>query len=501
MTLFAGTTVTLFAGPAVTRFAGTTVLAGLALRTDRLRIAVWSLAIGVAGFLLASRSSATDVSTELAGMLSVPVAVMAALLVTPHLRGAEQSGRLELASSGIVGRYAPVTGGLSSAMTAIVCTSALLVVGLESAGSGFAGSARLAAGTLIVGLVFAALAALVSQYVEDAAAANGLTLVAIAAAILLRTVGPAPHSEGVGLLGWLSPFAWSSEIGSVEHLRWWPLLIGVIVTLTLLVVTHRSAGRRDLGVGAWRRHPTDGESRHTSPLLLVLRQQQWFLVAWGSALFGIALAAGALAGTAPEFTGTDPDFETSSGLFLVLVTLLAAGYTVTAVRRIVRDEESGATDAVLSVALSRAGWFRAQMTVTAGAAVFLTVIGGIGFAVAAASARSDTGAASSLLAATLHVLPALSVVIGMAAWCYGHAPRAVSALWVFLAYITVLALFGDELPEWTGILSPFAQLPLLPAETFAAGPPIALAAIGAVLTFLGAEGFRRRDIGSSKVGA
>ncbi|NLE80974.1 MAG: hypothetical protein GX610_15585 [Rhodococcus sp.] len=488
------------AGSAVTGFAGTTVLAGLGLRTDRARIAAWSIAIAVAGFLLASQTSTANASTELAAVLSVLVAVMAVHLVTPHLRGAEQSGRLELANTGIVGRWAPLTGGLSAAVTAIVCTSALLVVALESAGSGFAGSARLAAGTLVVGLVFASLAALVCQYVDDAAAANGLSLVAIAAAGLLRTVGPAPDGAGVGLLGWLSPFAWSSEVGSVESPQWWPLFIGVIVVVALLAVTYWAVGRRDLGVGA-RRRTGGGEPRHTGPLPLVLRERQWSLISWNSGVLGVCLATGALVGQAPEFTGTGADFETSSGLFLVLVALLSAGYTVIAVQRIVLDEESGATDAILSVPLSRSGWFRTQIMVTAGAATCLTLIGGIGFAIAAASARSDAGAAWNLLVATLHVLPALAVIIGMAAWCYGHAPRAVNGLWVYLAYISVIAMFGDDLPVWAAILSPFAQLPLLPAEPFAVGPPIALAAIGAVLTILGAEGFRRRDIAYPSVPA
>lgn len=459
----------------MTRFAGTMVLATLALSTDRVRVAVWSLAIAVTAFLLASRTSSPEVTPELATTIFVPVAVMSVLLVTPHLRGAEQSGRTELANSGVVGRYAHLTAALSSALPALVCTCALLVVALESAGSHFAGSLGLSSGALVVGFFFAALAALTSQFVDDAAAAIGLALVPVVPACLQRTVGPTPPSDA---------------LGPVES------LIGTVAALVFLVVAYWAAGHRDLGSGLAfrRRQPTPRVTRLAGPASLALREQRWPLLAWTSAVSGISLGAGSLAARAPEFTGADADFESSSALFLVLLTLLAAAYTVSTVMRIVRAEEEGLAGALLSVPLSRSSLFGAHTVVTACAATSLTVIGGFGFAVSAASARSDAGVVWSTLAATLHLLPALAVVIGMAAWCYGHAPRAVNALWGYLAYATVLALFGDELPEWAGILSPFAQLPRLPAETFAAGPPIALAAIGGVFTVLGVEGFRRRDI-------
>lgn len=448
----------------MTRFTGATVLAALALRTDRIRIPAWTLLIGAAAFLTVSRSSATDVSAELTTTIVVPVAVMSVLLVTPHLLGAERSGRLELVSTGIVGRYAPLTGGLSSAVVAIVCTCALLIPVLASAGLDADGAVELATGAFVVGSMFAALAALISQMVGYPQVVNALALAVLAATCLLRSIAAVPF----GSLG---------------------RLIGMIAALACLAVAYWAAGRRDLGhatdlrLGRRRRRRDGYDFRPAGPLALAVRRQQWPVIAWGSAVFTFALGAGGL----HDWT------DASSATLLVVIALLAAGYVVSTSSQTVRDEARGTADAVLSAPLSRSRWFGAQIAVTAVTSTCIVLFGWCGVALGTGATRSDVTVWSTL-AATVHLLPALAVVIGIATWCHGHAPRAVNALWGYLAYVTLLALFGDDLPEWAGILSPFAQLPLLPAEDFTAGPPIALAVIGGVFTVLGIEGFRRRDI-------
>ena len=57
-------------------------------------------------------------ANEIGLWIMVPVAIMALLAVTRHLRAAEEDGRLELVRSAPVGRDAPVVAGLVAAFVA-----------------------------------------------------------------------------------------------------------------------------------------------------------------------------------------------------------------------------------------------------------------------------------------------------------------------------------------------------------------------------------------------
>ncbi|PJT47376.1 ABC transporter permease, partial [Streptomyces albidoflavus] len=153
-------------------FAGTGALYRLALRRDRVLIPLWVLGIGgllAAGppGLAALYSTAAERAQAAAGMsgnsslralygpvlddslgalvvwrygvvAAVLTAVMSLLLVVRHTRDEEESGRQEMVSSAMVGRRAPLTAALLTAVTAnlavaLVATAALGGEGLRGA--------------------------------------------------------------------------------------------------------------------------------------------------------------------------------------------------------------------------------------------------------------------------------------------------------------------------------------------------------------------------------
>jgi ABC-2 type transport system permease protein len=221
------------------------VLAELAVRTDRVRIPVWTVAVAGLTVLIASSYSTiyptaesrqaraelisspaatalagpgyglddytlgAMVANEIAGMTMVAVAIMSVLLVTRHLRAEEESGRTELVRAGVVGRYAGITAGLLSAALANVFVALLLVIGLLGVGLPPAGSLNMSAGVLVVGLVFTSLSALASQFTEHARTASGVGISAIIIAYLLRAVGDVQQGHSGSLLTWVSPIGWS----------------------------------------------------------------------------------------------------------------------------------------------------------------------------------------------------------------------------------------------------------------------------------------------------
>lgn len=108
------------------------------------------------------------------------------LLVVRHTRLEEEDGRTELVLAGVVGRFAPLTAAM---LTALVANTALIVAGTAAlAGTGFdaAGSLLLLSGFAAVGMVFAAVAALTSQLTEHARAATGWAGAVLGAAFVVR---------------------------------------------------------------------------------------------------------------------------------------------------------------------------------------------------------------------------------------------------------------------------------------------------------------------------
>jgi ABC-2 type transport system permease protein len=119
---------------------------------------------------------------------SALVAILMLFVVVRHTRAEEESGRLELLTSGRLGRAAPLAAAL------VVTTAASLVLGLLTAGwltgAGLpgAGSVAFGLGWAATGVAFASVGALVAQVTASARAARGLGLVVLAVAYALRAV-------------------------------------------------------------------------------------------------------------------------------------------------------------------------------------------------------------------------------------------------------------------------------------------------------------------------
>jgi ABC-2 type transport system permease protein len=82
---------------------------------------------------------------------------------------------------------------------------------------------------------------------------------------------------------------------------------------------------------------------------------------------------------------------------------------------------------------------------------------------------------------------------------YGWVPRLTALAWVVVVYAMVAGTLGGllGLPEWALKLSPFALVPVLPAQEFTPWPVLGMLAAAAVLYVVGVAGLRRRDLGAS----
>jgi len=221
---------------------GTRGLTRLALRLDRVRLSVWILVIGLLPAVTAaqykqlypdpksldqvsgviSNPSLVALSGPLFGKDSIGaltawkigvtefilVALMAILTVMRHTRAEEETGRLELVGAGVIGRDAPLTAALLTAGIGSVGSGLLATFALLGAGQGVGGSVALGLAIALVGLVFAAVAAVAAQLTETARPAIALATAVLAAFYLVRAVG---DTGPVGF-SYASPIGWAMRV-------------------------------------------------------------------------------------------------------------------------------------------------------------------------------------------------------------------------------------------------------------------------------------------------
>ena len=440
------------------------------------------------------------------------IGLMSILLVTRHTRQEEETGRAELVSSAVVGRYAWLAASLLYVLAVNLLLAALCALGYVSQGLPAAGSVTLAAVCGLNGLVFAGVAAITAQLTEYARPANGLALAVLGAAFLLRAIGDS--ASQLSWLSWLSPIGWAERFRPFAGDRWAVLLLPLAVLVLLLLAVAALLVRRDVGAGVLptRLGPATAPAWLRSPLGLAWRLQRGALLGWtiGAAVAGLSF--GVIAQDMVQFARQDPEtakvLTTLGGsgsitdiylaAILSWIGMLAAGYAVQATLRLRAEEAEQRAEPVLATSASRTGWAGGHLLVAAGGAAVVLATGGALAGLAHGLRVGDVGGQLvRVLGGALVQLPAVWVMAAVGAALFGLAPRlVVGATWAILAVVLAVTLFGQplRLDQKLQDLSPFTHLPRLPAATFTATPVAWLLAAAALLAAVGLAAFRRRDL-------
>jgi ABC-2 type transport system permease protein len=529
-------------------WAATGGLLRLNLRLDRIRILVWTAAVGlgVAGSMATFETTYTTpeslqaragllanpatvmmtgpafglqdytfgamVANELSLYLYLAAAIMSILLVVRHTRGEEESGRMEMLRAQPVGRFAPAAAAVTTVAIANAAVGTATAAALAGFGLEAASSLALGAGTALTGLVFAGVAAVAAQLTEHARGAVGMAMAVLAAAFLVRGIGDVINNQG-SWLSWFSPFAWAQQTRLYVDLRWWPLAVSAVVTAGLLLLAVLLAGRRDLGAGL--RAPKPGPAAAPrfllSPAGLANRLLRGSFTVWTASAFLFAAAFGTLANSLEDSFADIPELAewitvdlanlTTSFASAILSFLMVAPliFSVTAVLRLRAEEDAGRAEQMLVTGSSRSGLFAGWLAVVALQTVAMTVLVGLGTGMGVAAGTGDAGWAGDLAVASLAYLPAIALVAAIAVALFGLAPRITALAWAVVVWAAVVLFLGSllGLPEWAMDLSPLTHVSLVPSAEPDPAPLVIMSGFAAVLVAAGFAGFRGRDVGSA----
>ncbi|MEW2439992.1 ABC transporter permease [Streptomyces caniferus] len=528
--------------------AGTGALVRLALRRDRVMIPAWVLTLGL---VVAAMGASFDavygtaaerarlavsmngngsmralygpvlsdslgglVAWRMAGFGAVLAAVMSLLIVVRHTREEEETGRQELLSAAMVGRRAPLTAALLTALTADAALAVVIAGGLTA--SGLPGAGSLALGTAIggTGLAFAGLAAVAAQLTESARLAKGLTGAVLGLAFALRAAGDAQGPGATSPLTRVSPIGWAENLRPYAGERWWTALFFLAAAALAVGASYALTARRDIGMSFLpaRPGPAVAPRSLSGPFGPAWRLQRATLLGWtlgflcaGGIFGGIAEGASDLVGGNRQTREIVERMGGQQGLteaFLATMTgmlgMMAALYAAGAVLRLRGEETGERAEPVLACAVGRLRWAGSHLALAYGGTAVILAAGGLALGLAYGLSAGDLGGAlGPVPLAAVAQVPAVWTLTGLAVLVLGLAPRATGAVWALVGGCLALGWIGPALglPGWAMDLSPYSHLPRLPGADATAAPFAWLLVLSAALAAAGLAGLRRRDIG------
>ncbi|HEY0473877.1 MAG TPA: ABC transporter permease [Kribbella sp.] len=529
-------------------FAGTAALVRLALRRDRILLPVWillfvSMAAGSAKASInlypdphsweeAGRTTnASPALVSLYGRVFDPtslgevslfkmtafgallVALLAAMIVVRHTRTEEETGRLELLSAGVLGRYASVTAALIVSAGMVIVIGLLTALSLIGTGLPAAGSFAFGLTWASAGLAFAGVGALTAQLSEGARTANGLTAVVLGISYVLRAIGDSAADGGARWVSWLSPIGWAQQIRAYAGDRWFAALLPLALLVVLVAGAFALVRRRDVGAGLVRPRPGPATAAPSlrSPLALAWRLQRGTLYGWAVAFLLLGLLVGNIASNVDGFVSsagtkdmiqklggvsglTDAFLSTEMGM----LGLLASAFGIQAALRLRSEETALRAEPLLATGVTRSRWLASHVIIALFGTGVLVLIGGLGSGISSGASLGNMGRqVPRMIAAAAVQLPAIWLVTALVVILFGAAPKLVTAGWALFGAFLLIGQFGPvfNLPQGVMDLSPYGHTPRLPGGDFSASPVLALIAIAAVLLAAGFATFRQRDIG------
>jgi ABC-2 type transport system permease protein len=521
---------------------GTGALLRLALRLDRVRLAVWVIVLGLTPVATASNYQKLYPTQHdldaVAGVLSNPsleaiggplfsvtiggltawkvgtflfilTGIMSIFTVVRHSRTEEETGRAELLGATVVGRYAPVTAALLTAVIADVAAGALVALGMMGVGLPVAGSVAFGLAVTLAGLMFAAIAAFVEQFTGSARTANAISSAVLAAAYLLRAVG----DTGVGAANWISPMGWLVHMRPFAGERWWVVALALGLVAVLLVGAYGLVERRDVGAGLLPDRPAPAQAAPSlrSPLALAWRLHRGLFVGWSIGMFVTGLVFGGvgksitngftansqLTDMLQKLGGTGVFTDAFFAACIGIVAIAVAAYTVQATLRMRAEESNGLLEPLLATGVGRLRWAASHLFFALVGTALILALAGVGTGLTYGASINDLGQVGRLLGAAAVQIPAAWVLAGFGTALFGLLPRLSSLAWAALvacvAVLEIGVLVG--LPQWAIDISPFAHVSKLPGSTFSAVPEVWLVVVAAAFSAVGLAGFRRRDVG------
>ena len=521
-------------------------LVSLILRRDRLRIAVWLIAIVALTLIIAlayPELASTDheraimaetmknpaitamfgpgygledyhygamMGHQMLLFTALGVAIMSILLFVRHTRGDEESGRIEMIRSLPAGRLSNLTAAtfvmfVVNILLALLVGLGLAALGIE--GIDFSGSMLYGAVLGVTGIFFTAVTALFAQLSESSRGAGGLSFASLGIFYLVRAIG----DVGTEKLSWLSPLGWVLRAEVYVNNYWWPVIMTAAAAVLVMVFALYLNSVRDLGAGII---PSKPGRKNASPFLknifgLALRLQRTSIIAWSIGMLILGASYGSVLGDIEgylesmellrEMLPLMVGFSLTEQFLTMLMAVMAMICAVPVILTIFRlraEEKNRRTEQLFAKSLSRTNMLGSYLLISFILSFLTMFLSAVGLWSAGAAFLEEPLLFSTVFKAAMVYLPALWLMMALAVFFTGCMPNLTIIPWLYLGYSFLVVYMGAlmQFPEWMAKLSPFGNTPQLPVEEMSYAPVAVITVLAIILIFIGFIGYNKRDI-------
>ena len=439
---------------------------------------------------------------------AIAVAIMNILLMSKLTRDDEENGILELVQSRSVGRLSYLTASFMVMLSANVLFVILLATAMgfmQIDGFGFSGVVLYSSLLGSFGLLFGTMTAFFAHFSVTSRGTSILGFGALFFFYILRAVGDVEAA----FLSWISPLGWLSRAYVFVDNNIFPIGLLLVSSLGLGIIAFILQAKRDIGDGLL---PERAGSVRASAFLktkvgLVIRLQKTMIFIWTIGILLLHIVFALILGDLEAFfleneamqaflTGEGNVMEQFIVLLMAIMTLFITAPVIISFLRLRGEEKSNRTELVFSRAVSRMQLLRAYLVPAILIAILLPILQAFALWSVGTVISEDMMPLGDVMGASVVYIPAILLVLGLAVLLIGWLPRATSLVWLFLVYGFIVIYLGDilELPDWVINLSVYEHVPVYPSEELSYASLLILSGIGVLLIFIGAWGYKRRDI-------
>ena len=484
--------------------------------------------------------SLTDASvvfnTFMMVLFAVTVGVMNIFLVVRHTRVDEELGRYEVLRSLPCGRLSTINAVMlsvlviNSVMTILLTLSIWISLNIGDSYATFGSALLWGVNMGVIGMLFAAAAALFSQLSATSRGALSYSFMLLAFFYLLRGMADSSPTE-MGVLGYISPLGLISRTWVFIENSWLPVFVNVAIAGIFTALAYKICAIRDIDQGLIpaRSGKPYGGKLLSSPLGLNFRLLRRSMVVWLIIMFVFMAAAGTALEDVESFVAGNEMYQElmlehlgllgyveglneeeilasiqaalatrgmnvtqAYSIFIIrMMALVAAIPMLTFMLKAKAEEKAIRTELIVATATHKTSYLSGFVIITFVLAVLMQIVQAFGLSLMADPEQMPFGV---ILQYTLSFIPFLWVMGGLTALLVGLLPKYTWLVWAYYGFTFFLLMYGGIFPDWVQRFTPLSWTSGVLAGDIGWSALLVLTVISISLAVLGILCYRKRDI-------
>lgn len=459
-------------------------------------------------------TSADIFAAEMTVFMAIMAVVMNYSIVIKNLRGEEETGITEIIRAHAVGKLSLLGATMIEAIILNLGIGLLYSLGLSVAnlsGTDLNGNFLLGLGLGFAGLMFASIAALLSQIVDNARSSTILSYLIFGIMYIARMSTDISDPKQTR---WV-PFGWVEKFSTYKNNNWTPVLLMIIFTIIAFALAFFINSKRDVNAGLIATRPGKKQASIflNGTFSLFLKLHKTSIIVWTIGLLILGFTYGSIFSDIGDIIKTNPALEQMLGksaihtanvaiikqfisMLMIIFAVLSLIPGIQTIHDLKTSENKGYLEMIHAKPVGRSKLYLNAITIATittlivlAATLYGLYLGGV------YSMKDPLPLKTFAKAYAAYISPTL-IMLGLTAAIIGAAPKLSILNYLYLTAALIIQYFGKllKLPDWPEKLTPFGYIAQVPVKQADPETLIWQLAIAIILFGIGYIGYQRRDL-------